>query len=51
MIVSMYGAYEYDIPLEYAGNVCCLCAILGVRGINDIFATGNRDVGEGERTV
>ncbi len=42
-----YGAYEVEMPPEYARGLCYLYAQLGARGVSILFASGDRGVGPG----
>ncbi|KAH9009823.1 subtilisin-like protein [Lactarius pseudohatsudake] len=41
-----YGAYERNVPREYARAVCILYAQLGARGVSVLFPSGDNGVGE-----
>ncbi|KAH9054782.1 subtilisin-like protein [Lactarius vividus] len=41
-----YGAYERDVPREYAKALCILFAQLGARGVSILLPTGDDGVGE-----
>ncbi|KAH9054784.1 subtilisin-like protein [Lactarius vividus] len=41
-----YGAYERDVPREYAKALCTLFAQLGARGVSILLATGDDGVGK-----
>ncbi|KAH9013167.1 subtilisin-like protein [Lactarius deliciosus] len=41
-----YGAYERDVPREYARALCILFAQLGARGVSVLFPSGDVGVGK-----
>ncbi|KAH9175612.1 subtilisin-like protein [Lactarius sanguifluus] len=47
-ILISYGAFETDIPLEYAKKLCDLFSELGSRGTSVLVASGNDGVGQGD---
>ncbi|KAH8982283.1 subtilisin-like protein [Lactarius akahatsu] len=46
-----YGAFETDIPLEYAKKLCDLFSELGARGASVLVPSGNVGVGKGEDCI
>ncbi|KAH9161770.1 subtilisin-like protein [Lactarius sanguifluus] len=42
-----YGMVEHLLSREYKINVCCQFAILGVRGVSVLVASGNEGIGDG----
>ena len=47
-IMTSYGVLERYVPPDYAWDLCNLFAILGVRGVTVLSATGDHGVGAGD---
>jgi tripeptidyl-peptidase I len=47
VISTSYGDDEQTVPRDYARSVCGLFALLGLRGVNVLFASGDFGVGVG----
>ena len=47
-IMTAYGIHEMSVPPDYASDICNMFAILGVRGVTVLSATGDDGVGAGE---
>ncbi|KAF8264281.1 peptidase S8/S53 domain-containing protein [Lactarius quietus] len=50
-VVTTYGGFEHNFPVDHAVRLCILFAALGTRGVSVLFASGNSGVGGGNCRV